>query len=133
MVTALRGLPLLDAAIAQIEAHPEAWRQDYYRCGSGMCVAGWTAELAGGQWVDADPDGDEGADMLRPEADDGPAWAGGPIHVHDRAQRLLGISERAAEELFQGDNDLADIKAIRYEIAAGLLPAAAPITEGDRA
>jgi len=120
--TGLRGLALLDAAIAQIEAHPETWHQEWYRCESGMCVAGWVAELAGGLWADTDDDG------LYPEPDD-PAEDIGTIEredddrllvgAFDRARRLTDISALDALRLFAASNDLDNIKVIRDQIAAG--------------
>lgn len=133
-MTGLRGLALLDAAIAHIEAGA-AWNQDDFRCGSGMCVGGWICELAGGKWLTSDPDGPL-AWYLVPEAEDydieivttrivddrltrAPAVA-----ASARAERLLGAPARFTDlcsgerTLFDGGNDLEDIKRIRNEIAA---------------
>lgn len=122
----LRGLALLDAAIAQIEAHPETWNQEVYRCGTGMCVAGWICELAGGRWL-------EGADGIAPDALEPESydeswlisqWHGrAAVNAPDRACTLLGTRDifsvgPLGASLFSGLNSLADIKTIRDELAA---------------
>lgn len=127
----LRGLALLDAAIAHIEAHPETWDQEHYRCESGMCVAGWACELAGGQWV-ADAASRDGYLLAADAADEyiiQPGAAGEygirstlpcpVVAAADRAERLLGLSWGQRVELFASENTLADIKSIRGELAAG--------------
>lgn len=121
-VTELRGLALLDAAIAQIQAHPETWNQQVYRYGRAMCVAGWVAHLAGGEWLTG-PEGD--ADLLVAEPDDYPKAVyqhGGVavIEADSRACRLLGITDGQADGLFMGSLRLADIRRTRDEIAAAV-------------
>jgi hypothetical protein len=117
-VTELRGLALLDAVIAQIEAHPETWRQGSYRCETGMCVAGWAAEMTGGQWLYADTEGS--ADLLAAVPEDDPERVEeDAIDAHYRAQRLFGIGAFEAGHLFAGGNKLTDIRRIRDELAAG--------------
>lgn len=127
----LRGLDLLDAVIAQIEAHPETWSQSRYRCETGMCLAGWAAEMTGGQWLTgpasalaplllADDD-DDPADTEDFPEDDEPFSGVLAIESHIRAQRLIGLTEDQAERLFAGGNTLPDIKLIRagLGVAAG--------------
>lgn len=46
--------PLLMEAIEYIIDHPEEYSQSSWRCGSTRCVAGWIAQLSGGQWADLD-------------------------------------------------------------------------------
>lgn len=119
----LRGLALLDAVIEHIGGHPETWNQDDYRCGSGLCVAGLAAEMAGGRWA-ADPD-DVAAAWLLAEGDDPPGdvLPVGPhrrvVAARSRAIRLLEISSGTASNLFYGANSLDTIRRIRDEIAAG--------------
>jgi hypothetical protein len=136
--TGLRGLDLLDAAIAQIEAHPETWKQGEWRCATGMCVAGWIAQLGGGKWIA--PAESALADGLVPEPDDDQAdlyMTGTGIRYVTaayRAARLIGVSTDMDEaldnpsdyrDLFSGGNSLADIKAMRDDLrahAAGVAP-----------
>jgi hypothetical protein len=120
----LRGVSLLDAAVEQIILHPETWNQDSYRCGGGLCVAGHVDVLAGGDWVEADPDGAWSAYLVPGEGDhegDVITLPGGvrAIPAGDRAARLVGITRPTAETLFAGDNSRDDIRAIRDQIAAG--------------
>lgn len=46
--------PLLTEAIEYIIDHPTEYSQSSWRCGSTRCVAGWIAQLSGGQWADHD-------------------------------------------------------------------------------
>jgi hypothetical protein len=119
------NIELLEKTYAFIEAHPEHWQQTMWRCKTGMCFAGWAAELAGGKWLTG-PASDEGdgknllatEDYLVPEPEEaeytrtlfvkGDAVEG--MHVEDRAMRVLGIDNDDAEELFDGCNDLPDIR-----------------------
>ncbi len=44
------NVPLLRAAVAQIEADPATWRQStwvHYNCKTSFCLAGWTVVLSG--------------------------------------------------------------------------------------
>lgn len=120
----LRGLALLDAVIAKIEASPKTWCQLYYRCGSGMCVAGHVDDLAGGRWAVPDPDSAL-ASLLLAEPSDDPVlvWTnprfGAVTSARNRATRLLRISDDDGFDLFWSLNSLARIKQVRDRIAAG--------------
>ena len=127
----LRGLDLLDAAIAHIEAHPGTWYQASWRCGSGVCLAGHMAELAGGTWLT--PADSPDSVYLAAEAGEVGTLIqvpGGEVRgtlVSLRAERLLGVPPdmRSALEdtdderdLFDADNTLDDIKAMRDDLRA---------------
>jgi hypothetical protein len=118
----LRGLPLLDAVIEQIEAHPETWEQASYRCDSGMCVAGWAAEMSGACWATAvSPDATANY-LLKAEAADRDGDIAGlalgeVVTAPTRARRVLEITGDEDFDLFWSGNDLAEIKRIRDEIA----------------
>lgn len=120
------NIELLEATYTFIEAHPEHWQQTMWRCKTGMCFAGWAADLAGGKWLTS-PASDEGEgenllateDYLAPEpGDDGRCTRslyinGDTIegtHVEDRAMRVLGLNHDDAEDLFNGSNSLSDIR-----------------------
>ena len=79
-----------------------------------MCLAGWAAELAGGKWAYSS------ANHLLAEPGDNlnHLLSGVQIHVEDRATRLLELTEEQADNLFCAGNTLADIKAVRNQIAA---------------
>lgn len=113
------NVELLDRVMAHIEAHPETWDQKTFRCESGMCVAGWAAQLGGGLWLtgpednfchhlvaeEGDPDGD-----IR-------EWRGTrSVPVWSRAARLLGLDDHEADRLFGPGNTIDDLR----EIVAGL-------------
>lgn len=124
----LRGLPLLDLVISQIELSPDSWNQEEWRCETGMCVAGWTSHLAGGQW--AYPADGAGASYLLSETDDvgddvevmarGTSRERTVIAASDRAMRLLGLDADTADALFRPGNTLTDIKDLRDGIAGTL-------------
>ncbi len=124
-VSVNRGLALLDEAIEQIEFQAKRgensqWHQGSYRCGSGMCLAGWTAQLAGGQW--AFPADNDFSEYMMANDDDAAAACDNldgkhVVFVSNRAQELLGLDDYQAEELFSGFNDLGDIKRLRNEFA----------------
>lgn len=129
-----RGIALLDEAIEQVTLQSLAgdkgqWNQADWRCGSGMCLAGWIDQLAGGEWLT--PAGDQFEDyMVAEDSDQGDPDYGDPpvdalgrhgVHAADRAERLLApdVSRYTADALFAGDNTLQDIKDIRASIPAG--------------
>lgn len=107
---------LLDAAIAQIEAHPEEWHQDTWRCETGMCVAGWMVTLAGDEWAyPANDESGRGAFVKVPGRYE-------LTHAEDRALELLGVEYTSALlAIFEPYNDLRRIKALRDEIAEGIV------------
>lgn len=133
----LRGLDLLDAAITQIEQHPETWDQGRWRCKSGMCLGGWMCDLTGGRWLTGA--GEDGRAYLVPEPGEeqwdiivvGPGIKGVPAGV--RAERLLGFGASMYKalgnpdddrDLFSAYNTLADIKAMRDDLRAHAAAAA---------
>ncbi|RYZ17201.1 MAG: hypothetical protein EOO70_02595, partial [Myxococcaceae bacterium] len=84
--TPLRGLPLLDLVIAQIELTPQTWHQAEWRCESGMCVAGWVAHLAGGKWLTAASD-EVSASYVAAEREDDSEFV---VTVHDEGSQPVG-------------------------------------------
>ncbi|WP_084963292.1 hypothetical protein [Thermoactinospora rubra] len=112
---------LLRATLAHIEAHPETWNQKVYRCKSGMCFAGWAAELAGGRWITQDPTAPFSL-YLAADRDDDPDYVrefplvGRVIDVDDRARQVLGLDDDQADELFSADNGIDDIRRIVGEL-----------------
>ncbi|MEU4577461.1 SGNH/GDSL hydrolase family protein [Nonomuraea sp. NPDC023979] len=113
---------LLRQVLAHIEQHPKTWVQKEWRCRTGMCFAGWAADLSGGRWA---TDADHWLSRyLTPEADDRPDDVverdeiGSVVDVEDRAKRVLGLDMRQADSLFHGGNDLSDIRDAVTELAA---------------
>jgi hypothetical protein len=109
------NVPLLKQTLAHIEANPEDWYQRTWRCKSGMCFAGWAADLAGGEWY-AGPE-DTYAHELIAEPDEPNSFTlshSGALVVHaeDRATRLLGLTDEQSATLFYEDNTLADLRRI---------------------
>lgn len=109
------NVELLNETLAYIETHPEDWRQGEYRCGSGMCFAGWAATLSGREWLVPDPDS-MASNLLSPEGDEEPSMLRGGVHVHEVAERLLGLTDDQGFHLFAGLNTLEDIRRIVAEL-----------------
>lgn len=97
------------------EGEGPGWAQFTWRCRSGMCFAGWAADLAGAHWKVPDfrylPDrnGDVGsrdcdATVITPAGDEAFVW--------DYAREVLGITDVQASELFEPSNDIDDLRAI---------------------
>jgi len=123
------NVDLLDRTLAQIEAHPETWEQRSYRCESGMCFAGWAALLAGGRW--AEPENSWNGCLVAedddlPEHTHGCDYGGPGVHAHERAQRVLGLHEAIADELFCAGNDIDDIRRIVADIKSSTAGAPTP-------
>jgi hypothetical protein len=118
------NVALLKQTLAHIEAHPEEWDQTEFRCGSGMCFAGWAAQLAGGRWYADNPDEALG-DALIAEPDDPWAFEARAgvrvVYAQLRAERVLGLDRKQANRLFAGSNRLPDLR----RIVAGLCGEAA--------
>ena len=116
------NVALLRQTLAKIEALPDLWNQHRYRCGTGMCIAGWGCELAGGRWLHA-PDG-FWPDLLVAETGDDPEIIRrlddrDVIDVGIRARRIFGLTYSQAEVLFDAENDLDDLRRIVGELCAG--------------
>lgn len=111
---------LLDRVLHHIDGNPE-WKQGSYRCDSGMCFAGWTVALAGGQWVSDDINSIEYHDVVSVGAR---GW--GPEHVHDWARMKLGLTVEEAEELFGGFNKLDTIVELIETLRAKYADAVKP-------
>lgn len=108
------NVPLLQQTLGYIEAHPQTWEQRTYRCGTGMCFAGWASELAGGKWLTSDPDDDYAEYLL---AEPGEPFAQErqgtlTVSVESRARRVLGLDEEQADDLFYGYNNRDDMRSI---------------------
>ena len=110
-VDALRaGLAAVEAAAKRHE-----WDQRVWRCESGMCFAGWVAQINGGRWVTQDLDG-QWSDWLHAGLEDDPARvvssADGiqAVTARYRAMRILGLSQDEATMLFSSENDLPALR-----------------------
>jgi hypothetical protein len=105
-----------DTADVPEDTDPNGWVQRTWRCGTGMCFAGWTVALAGGvfpykatelfdislsapRYVE---DVSAAAYVVRDA--DGYTYA-----VYDYAQYLLGLNGFETYGLFRGGNNLEDI------------------------
>lgn len=112
------NVPLLRQTLAYIEAHPEEWNQTTWRCGTSACFAGHAAILDGGAWAD------EESACVTARADDLPDDVFGAaialrVLVEDRAQRILGLTDRQADYLFDAHNGLNDLRRQVAELTGG--------------
>jgi hypothetical protein len=115
-------IALLQRTVAQIEAHPEDWEQEHWRCETGMCFAGWAVTLAGRQWAFPSSTADamflvaeDGEQFAFPPEDDEPPV----VYCADVARRTLGLSQEDSDLLFYGGNSLRTIKAYVANLIAG--------------
>lgn len=97
------------------------WEQGEWRCGTGMCFAGWAAHLDGAQWASEDPLSDHFDDIVAEPGDhfsasqvwdDAEPGVTQVTPVSARAQRVLGLTEDESEMLFSGGNGIEDIKYV---------------------
>lgn len=103
------NVELLDRTLAYIEAHPEEWTQEHYRCRSGCCFAGHAALLSGARWASNNSN-----------AADVKAGDGHPLEmVWERAARVLGLTGEEADDLFSPGNKLDDLRRIVADLKAG--------------
>jgi len=114
------NVPLLQETLAHIEANPSEWYQKQYRCGTGMCFAGWAVHLAGGEWY-AGPESTYASELIA-EPDEPNSFTLSDsgalvVHAEDRATRLLGLTDEQSATLFYEDNTLADLRRIVADLA----------------
>jgi hypothetical protein len=107
------NLPVLHAAIARIEAHPENHHQQRWRCVSGMCLFGTICDI--------DPD----TEWLSAPLDRYGDWVavnGEHVHCSVRAAQLLGLDPdgETAAALSNAYNTLDDIRRMAAELSDGV-------------
>lgn len=113
------SIPAIDIDTEVDEAPDDgvAWNQGTWRCGSGMCFAGWTGAMTGAKFLyPADASGLEFVDHTELDGDwglasmaaiveaDGETW-----HVAEWARAQLNITRKQSGRLFAGGNELGDI------------------------
>ena len=96
----MQNKDVADAVIGFIEAHPEVHNQLDWRCETGMCFAGWTAEINGEEWWNSIP---------VTGAYDNPVLASGE-HVSVWARKFYDVTDEEADMLFSATNTVDDIK-----------------------
>lgn len=102
----------LDLIIKNIETFPKQHMQwDWGRkteCGTAFCVAGWAAQLdhAELQWFDSDEGGQQALKTV-----DG-------LFPGVYGATSLGLTTRQADQLFDENNSVATIKAMRDALSA---------------
>lgn len=85
------------------------------RCGTSYCVAGHICADEGDSFVAYESEAETGqpvhADLVIPRG------ATEAVSIQTRAQELLGITNYEANRLFEGFNDIDDVREIAEEIA----------------
>ena len=117
-----KNIALMRQTLAAVEAHPEEWKQEHWRCKTGMCFAGWAAHLAGAQW-ETDEQPAYYANSLSPYRRKlMPAQvitpAGRRAFVGEYAAEVLGLDDDDDELLFNADNTLDDLRRLIDRYAA---------------
>lgn len=87
------------------------WRQEMWRCNTGMCLAGHVAHLAGAKW--AFPHVDNEVNSFQVVTPDGSVT---PVYVY--ATAALGLNRYDTAELFNSENTLDDLEEIVRDIKA---------------
>ena len=127
------NIPLLEATMAYIENNPEEWNQENWRCGSGMCFAGWAATLNGREWASKAEHANAANIVVKP--DEFPY--AGPEEVYDPeadryeqtgrivesvsvvAEHDLGLTEEQTDILFDGYNSRATLRTMVNALKEG--------------
>lgn len=124
----MANIELAREVLAYIGEHPETHKQASYRCSTGMCFAGWAAQLAGGKWLvppthtkfdesgmicylflEEDDPQDHIVHLEDVPGHDQPVAA---VDVDDRAVRILDITEGQSAQLFDSWNTLESLTAM---------------------
>jgi hypothetical protein len=105
------NVSLLRKTVEHITAHPEAWDQYVYICGTAACFAGRAVLIDGGRVVLAK----NGVPYLAAREDD-PAdavmvdkCAEPVVGVRRRARRILGLDTKQALRLFMPTNTVSSL------------------------
>jgi hypothetical protein len=108
-----------------VPADGVAWNQSDWRCGTGMCFAGWAGAVTGAVFPYSALDNTsttptqgyvpwtQKRNVVRDA--DGQTW-----HIQPYAQHILGLDPVQARYLFDGGNDLDRINAIITAIEGGI-------------
>lgn len=109
-----------------IKKNPEVWDQGSWRCGSGMCFAGWAAMLTGAKWVYpqdnlyvdeyGETDNFENEMVEIPEELRETFDGKEALHVSYFAEKVLGIDSDQRGVLFFGSNTIRMIEAMLLAI-----------------
>lgn len=117
------NVELLRATLRHIIRHPEEWAQEDWRsCQTAGCFAFHAAVLSGEpfEWLSKMSRIDPW--LVRNSADTkGRDWGGlhEGVHVMDRAQRVLGLTDGQAETLFCANNSLDYLRYLVGELTGG--------------
>lgn len=106
----MKNYPLLRKTMEHIEAHPEEHDQDHWglktACGTVMCFAGHAAVLDG-----ATPIWNQGPSDRHPEME-AVIRNGSAMRVEQYAGMALGLTDKEADELFWGADDIDDVRKV---------------------
>lgn len=100
---------LAERAIKEIEARPGEWRQERWRCDTGMCFAGHVAHVAGAMWKSNFV---TDVRVVTPSNE--------VMHAATFAAKELGLGDYDPEtnrmpDLFDPDNTIDDLKELIEE------------------
>lgn len=107
--TEMANVELMERVLSQIESNLERWNQYVWRepqtteCGTAMCFAGWTAEIAGIPWASDTPWTAEYMHVL---------MDGQRVGVWEAAQKALGLDDDEANDLFDANNSIETLRMI---------------------
>lgn len=126
VVTDVPDVELLQAAVRAIIERPDEHEQGVWRCGTGMCLFGWIATVAGAEWATR-PDGylrdggllhdglgnpvatEDAAELIK--APGRQYWdVPDAMHVRDWVKERARLTDAQVRSLSCGFNDLDDIE-----------------------
>lgn len=125
------NVELLRRVLEHITAHPETWNQGVWAagakgCGTAYCAAGHAVVMTGHKidWASAY---DGVAEFVIDEGITNPAWH--PT-ISEVAEAELGLTYEQAEELFEGDNTLAELWDLAEQFTDGAITPPADLPRG---
>lgn len=120
-----KTLEVVEQEAAKMDAGETCqWDQGEWRCGTGMCFAGWAVHLDGGKWATEELFSDHFDDLVAEPEDRAPMTPWDHVdfgvkavtQVGERAQRILGLTNEEQQSLFAGINGIEDIRRVTSKI-----------------
>ena len=105
----MRNIELLEKTMQFIKDNPEKHDQARW-CGTAQCFAGWATSLEGYT---------ERVYWDRHPSSSYLVVNGNDVHVEDLARKLLGLTRREADQLFDADNTREDLELMVKDLVNG--------------
>ena len=96
------NVDLMQKTMDYIEAHPEEWDQDEWRCETTMCFAGWAVALSGNYFFN------DSIDATRKKN-------GRNIGIDSAAREELGLTFSQSSSLFLHSTNVKDVEEFKRD------------------